>query len=197
VPDRLDLKRGLNELAFRQAGYFSAAQARELGFSYQAQKYHADRGNWVRVDRGMFRVAGWPTDLDDGYVRATVWSGGTGVISHESAAAVHDLGDFDPGQVHLTLAEGRSAPSGLVLHRAELASTDVVDRAGYRVTAVTRTLLDLAASEVPQEQLTTAVDEALRAEAIGIGSLRRRIDDFGAMAALRMERALADRSAPG
>ena len=41
------------------AGYFTAAQAREAGYSYQAQKYHADRGNWERVRRGLCWLSCW------------------------------------------------------------------------------------------------------------------------------------------
>ena len=41
--------------AGRQRGYFTAAQAREDGYSYQAQHFHVRRGNWIRVDRGVYR----------------------------------------------------------------------------------------------------------------------------------------------
>jgi hypothetical protein len=40
-----DLRRQLHELAFGQSGYFTAAQAVRIGYSYQAQKYHVDHGN--------------------------------------------------------------------------------------------------------------------------------------------------------
>ena len=58
--DRQDLRRALFRLAVTQAGYFTAAQAREIGYSYQAQHYHTRRGNWVRVDRGLYRLLDWP-----------------------------------------------------------------------------------------------------------------------------------------
>jgi predicted transcriptional regulator of viral defense system len=191
MSDRLDLRRRLHEIAFRQAGYVSAAQALEVGYSYQAQKYHADRGNWVKVDRGMFRLAEWPSAADDAYARWAVWSQGLGVISFQSAADVHDLGDFDLGDVHLTLATLRPTASGVSQHRAELDEGDVEDRGSYRVTTPARTVLDLAGGEVSQEQLTTAVRDALHSGRVGRDVLRRRMDDFGVGAALRLERALA------
>jgi hypothetical protein len=55
--DRQALRQALYRLAAGQAGFFTAAQALGLGYSYQAQKYHVDHGNWVRVDRGIFVVA--------------------------------------------------------------------------------------------------------------------------------------------
>lgn len=54
---RQDLRQQLSAVAFAQAGYFTAAQALSIGYSYQAQKYHADHGNWVRVQR---RSSGYP-----------------------------------------------------------------------------------------------------------------------------------------
>lgn len=190
MSDRLDLRRRLHELAFRQAGYVSAAQALEVGYTYQAQKYHVDRGNWVRIDRGLFRLAEWPAAADDAYARWSVWSDGLGVISFQSAADVHDLGEFDLGDVHLTIPSPRPAATGVVLHVAAV-DDDVEDRGSYRMTTVTRTLLDLATASVTQEQLTSAVRDALATGRVGSGVLRRRMDDFGASAALRLERALA------
>lgn len=191
MSDRLDLRRRLHELAFRQAGYVSAAQALEVGYTYQAQKYHVDRGNWVKVDRGMFRLAEWPPAADDAYARWTVWSHGQGVISFQSAADVHDLGNFDLGQVHLTLTDQRPPALGVSVHRAELNDADVEDRGSYRVTTPTRTVLDLATAEVSQEQFNIAVRDALASGQVGQDVLRRRMDDFGPGAALRLERVLA------
>jgi hypothetical protein len=45
LTDRQMLRRRLLKLAASQHGYFTAAQAREIGYSYQAQKHHADYGN--------------------------------------------------------------------------------------------------------------------------------------------------------
>ncbi len=89
VTDRLDLRRRLNELAFGQAGYFTASQAKAVGYTYQAQKYHVDRGNWSRIDRALFRLPGWPSAAEDVYARWWVWSEGLGVISHESQQPAH------------------------------------------------------------------------------------------------------------
>ena len=191
MSDRLDLRRRLHEVAFRQAGYVSAAQALGVGYSYQAQKYHVDRGNWVKVDRGLFRLAGWPAAAEDGYARWTVWSEGLGVVSFQSAADAHNLGEFDLSDVHLTLPASRPTTSGVVLHVVELDDGDIEDRGSFRVTTVTRTLLDLATASVSQEQLSSAVGDALSVGSVSRGTLQRRMDAFGPAAALRLERALA------
>jgi len=43
--DRRDLDHQLRRLAATQSGYFSAAQALELGYSYPQQSYHTKQGN--------------------------------------------------------------------------------------------------------------------------------------------------------
>jgi hypothetical protein len=45
--DRRDLRRRLFELAAGQGGYFTAAQAKSLGYSHQAQAHcgHEDEGS--------------------------------------------------------------------------------------------------------------------------------------------------------
>jgi predicted transcriptional regulator of viral defense system len=189
--DPAELRRSLNEIAMRQAGYFTASQARAVGYSYQAQKYHVDRGNWTRVDRGLFRIPGWPTRPDDIYVLWRLWSHDRAVVSHESALQLHDLGDVDPPHVHLTVPPGfRAKDPAVTLHTADLPSEDVEDREGYQVTTVARTLLDVATADLSQEQLDIAVSEALESGLVSPKRLRSRSDDFGARAALRIERAI-------
>lgn len=76
---RQDLRRALHAVAFQQAGYFPAAQALEVGYSYQAQKYHADAGNWVRVGRALYAQRAQkevsPDCVSDSQSPLTRWSG--------------------------------------------------------------------------------------------------------------------------
>lgn len=192
LADPAVLRRKLTALAARQAGYFTAAQAREVGYSYQAQKYHADRGNWERVRRGIFRIPDWPAREDDAYVLWDLWSDGRAVLSHETALALHNLGDVNPVRVHLTVPPGfRASDPALVLYKADLGPADAEDREGYRVTTVERSLLDAAAGDMSQEQVESAVSDAVSRRLVRPRRLRSRSDEFGARAALRIERALS------
>lgn len=189
---RTDLRRSLQRLAFVQAGYFTAAQALDVGYSYQAQKHHVDTGNWMRVDRGLFRLPGWPADPDDAYVRWSLWSRGRGVVSHDSALAVHRLSDADPALVHLTVPPGfRARDEHLQLHVGLVTESDVERRAGWSVTTPLRTLIDVAMGDASQEVVDQAVSDAL---AVGMTTRRRILRaaaDAPDRSALRLERALA------
>jgi hypothetical protein len=185
------LRRELTALAARQAGYFTSGQAREVGYSYPAQTYHVERGNWRKVRRGIFRVPDWPAGEDDAYVLWSLWSGGRAVFSHQTALALHDLGDVSPVRIHVTVPPRfRASDSALVLHKAPVGPADVEDHGGYQVTTVERAILDAAAGDMPQEQLQGAVSDALRRRLVPPGRLRARSDGFGDRAALRIERAL-------
>jgi len=189
--DRQGLRRALQRLAFGQAGYFTAAQARGWAYSYQAQKYHVDYGNWTRVDRALFRLPDWPAAKEDTFVRWVLWSGGRAVISHESALAAHELGDVDPAKVHLTVPPTFHArESSVVLHVSELRDDDVETRQGWSLTTPQRSILDVAASEVSQEHVDSAVREAVDRGLVTARRLRSAADIAGDRAALRVERAL-------
>jgi len=195
---RQDLRRALHAVAFQQAGYFTAAQALEAGYSYQAQKYHADAGNWVRIDRGIFRLPEWPADPDDVFVRWTLWSDGRGVVSHDSALAIHGLSDVDPVQVHLTVPTGFGAVDEMVaLHVGEVGTDEREARRGWAVTTPLRTLVDAAVSDASQEQVDRSMADALR---LGLTTRRRVLraaSDAPDRAALRLERALAKAETDG
>jgi predicted transcriptional regulator of viral defense system len=186
-----ELRRRLTRLAARQSGYFTAAQARDLGYSYQAQRYHADRGNWVRIERGIYRLPEWPVEEHEDLVRWFLWSRQRAVVSHDTALSVHHLGDVNPGPIHLTVPpDFRQEAEGVVLHWAELAQDDVVQHTGFVVTAPLRTLLDVAGSDLPTPQFLAAITDALDQGAVTRSELLAKADEFGARAALRIERAL-------
>lgn len=188
-------QRLFHDVAADQRGYFTAAQARDLGYSYQAQAHHVDAGNWIRVDRGLFRLAEWIPEVHDEFARWSLWSGGRGVVSHESALGVHQVGEFEARKVHLTVPRSftMTDPS-VVIHRATLDAEDVVEGSGFRLTTVTRSLVDVAASGVDLDQLARAIDEAHTRGLTNMKILRSRAEAIDLRAALTVERALALRA---
>lgn len=188
---RLDLRRRLDAVTFAQAGYFTAAQARTVGYSYQAQKYHADTGSWVRARRGLFRLAGWPDEPDDEYVRATLWSRSLGVVSHDSALAVHGLSDVEPTAIHLSVPPGfRAKDPTVVTHHQTVPAADIEQRRAWQVTTPLRTLADVAADDLSQEHVNRAVSDALTRGLTTRRAVTHRASQLPDRPALRLERAL-------
>lgn len=194
--DRRDLRRHLFKIASEQAGYFTAAQAKEVGYSYQAQAHHVAAGNWIRIDRGLFRLLEWLPDVNDDLVRWALWSRGKGVVSHETALAVHDIGEFESARVHLTVPpEFTMRDEVVVLHHEELSDVDIEVRTGFRVTTPTRSLIDIAATAPDEDQLARAVGEARQRGLVSVRALRSRAEVVNARAALYLERALQQTNA--
>lgn len=189
--DRRDLRRRLFALAADQAGYFSAAQGKSLGYSYPAQAHHVRAGNWLRIDRGIFRLADWIPGVHDELARWDLWSKGRAVVSHDTALTVYGVGEFESPRVHLTVPAGfRMRDEALVLHRADLPENDVVSRPGFRLTTLTRSLVDVAADHADEDQLARALAEALDLGTITQRQLRSRVEAVDPKGALRIERAL-------
>lgn len=189
--DRRQRRRDLFRLASTQSGYFTAAEGLKLGYTYQAQKYHVDAGNWQRVDRGLFRLPEIPVGEFEDLVRWFLWSGRRGVISHETALAVHELGDVNPRKIHMTVpgAFRKQGPEHLVLHRANMPDRDVRGHDGFLITSPLRSIFDIAPLAT-QHVVDRAVDDALRRGIVSRRQLLRRTAEVPAQAALSVERAL-------
>ncbi len=175
--NRLDL---LYVLAESQGGYFTSADASALGYTTAHQHFHVKRGNWVRVDRGIFRLKRFPSSSHEDMIRWWLWSRKRGAISHESAAAVYELGDVLPSKTHLTVppAFRKKAPTAVVLHKASLAEKDAEMREGFRVTTPLQTILDLAQELLDPERLTAVVKDAIRK---GLVEKKRLLDSLAKM----------------
>lgn len=170
----------LYQIADVQGGYFTAAQARQAGYAYSQQHFHVERGNWQRVDRGLFRLRDYPPGEREDLIRWSLWSRNQkgvpqAVVSHDTALTVHELSDVMPARVHLTVPPGfrKRIPPGCVLHKGRLAPGDVETRPGFQVTTPLRTLLDVADSPLSREHLNAAVREALERGLVR----RRRLED--------------------
>jgi hypothetical protein len=99
-----------------------------------------------------------------------------GVLSHETALSIHNLTDVLPAKIHLTVPEDfgvRETPPVLVLHRNNLAPSEIEQRAGYRVTSVLRTFLDLAAGgTLSKDVLVQGIFQAVERGTLTIEQVR-------------------------
>jgi hypothetical protein len=177
-----------------QRGYFTAAQAREAGYSYQAQHFHVQRGNWLRVDRGIFRFREYsdlPSEENDHLVRWFLWSQGRAVVSHTTALAVHDLGVANPAQIHLSVPPGfRQHDPAIILHRTALEAHDIEQHAGFLVTTPIRAIAEAGADGADQDAIDSAVADLLNRGMATSRQLLHAAQDVGSRAELAIERAL-------
>lgn len=153
----------LYEIAENQAGYFTAHQAREVGFTWERLSSNVKNGRFLRVAQGIYRLIHFPgLPHEDLYV---VWlrAGRNSVISHESALAVYDLADVLPGEVHVTVPRTASRRRrGIRLHTSRLNPDEVTVRNGLPVTTIPRTIADVIVSGLADEQIKNAIHEALQ-----------------------------------
>lgn len=181
-------------VASQQRGYFTAAQALDAGYSYQTQRFHAQRGNWLHVDRGIYRFREYsdmPSEENDHLVRWSFWSRGRAVVSHASALAVHDLGTANPLRVHLTVPRGfRQKNAAIALHRADLDPSEIEQREGFRVTTSVRAIAETAEAGADQDVLDSAVADLLNRGTATRRQLLHAAQRLGARAELGVERAL-------
>ena len=169
MKNRVEKSHRLFEVAESQQGYFTSSEARKLGYDYPHQHFHVKQGNWVRVDHGVYRLKNFPAAAQEDLMRWWLWSRKKAVISHDSAAALYELGDLLPSKIHLTVPRDfrKNPTKNLVLHKADLNASEVEKRDGVPVTKPLRTLLDLAWSHLDGERLSAVAKDALKMGLVG------------------------------
>jgi len=181
---------GLFMTAQTQEGLFTTQQAAESGFSPQLLVHHTQSGRVLRVQRGIYRIVHYPAGTQEDLVAAWLWTDRAGVVSHQTALALHGLSDTLPGQIHLTLpGEWRRrrfrVPTDVVLHHADLPAPDRAWVGAVPVTNPRRTLNDCADAALSPELLRQAAQQALhrglvtRAE---LAPLEQALAPFGGLA---------------
>jgi predicted transcriptional regulator of viral defense system len=154
---------GLYEIAESQAGYFTASQAREVGFSWERLSSNAKTGLFLRVARGVYRLSRFPGSAYEDLFVAWLRTGRNAVISHESALSVYDLTDVLPSDIQLIVPQTASRRrKGIRQHTNQLAPDDITHREGLPVTTVARTIADVAVSGLAEELVQQAIRESLQ-----------------------------------
>lgn len=157
----------LYETASAQEGYFTTRQAAQAGYSRQLLLKHIHSGRFTRTQRGIYRLVYFPPGEHEELATAWLWSENAGVISHQTALALHGLSDVLPTKVHLTLPldwRGRRfrIPDDIVLHYAEVPSKERTWNGPVPITAPGRSLNDCARESMPPDQLRQAAQQAIR-----------------------------------
>ncbi len=179
----------LFETAGAQEGYFTTQQAAEAGYSSQLLLKHIRAGRVVRVRRGIYRLVHFPAGEHEELVTAWLWSEQAGVVSHQTALALHELSDALPTHVNLTLpSDWRSrrfrVPSGVVLHHADVPADDRAWFGAVPATSARRSLNDCARDAMSPELLRQAAQQALRRGLVTnaeLGDVEAALKPFGGL----------------
>jgi len=167
--------RALYEIAERQLGYFTAAQAKAAGVHQVRLVQLHQTGDVERVSRGVYRLARYPVSPLGQYMEAALWPqvrrgttgpAARGVISHASALVLHGMSDASPATLHLTLPlrarVRRAVPRPLALHYADLLPTEVEEVEGVPVTTPERTVRDVHADHIGPALVRQAIADGRR-----------------------------------
>jgi predicted transcriptional regulator of viral defense system len=157
---------GLFLTASEQAGYFTTAQALDLGFSSPLITHHAHTGRFVRVARGLYRFRDYPSSPREQLIAAWLKLAPEAAVSHESALELFGLSDVIPDRFHVSVPRTRrrlARQPGVTIHTTKrpLDGVEVTVREGVRVTAPDRTIADVAESGTAPEQVIAAARQAI------------------------------------
>lgn len=168
---KLRTHQALAELAASQYGVVSHAQLTDLGYAATAVKSAVASGRLHRIHRGVFAV-GHAGVSRHGRCLAGVLARGEGaLLSYRSAAWLWGMVTAFAAPIEVSVPWRGHGRSPLHLHHCPaLSAEDTALHEGIPVTAVPRTLLDLASS-VPPRQLERAVEKTERLGLLDIGQI--------------------------
>jgi predicted transcriptional regulator of viral defense system len=190
----------LLELAGGQAGYFTAAQARALGYSARSLVYHTAAGHFERISRGFYRLVGVPADPHEDVIAAWLrLASRRAVVSHNTALALYDLASSRSREIHLTVSRRHrpraSRPAdGVRLHTTTvpLRRDEVVQRFNVELTSPARTIVDVADAGVDPSVVVEATARALSTGLLTPAELREAVKGRSARVRRLLERAIKE-----
>ncbi len=188
----------LADLAKRQCGVVSIRQLLgSLGYSQSAVGRATASGRLHRVHRGVYAVGHTRISLRGHCLAAVLACGPGALLSHASAAWLWEISNRSPAPFEVTgPVRRRPRPPIRLHHTRALATEDCGCIDGIPVTALPRTLLDLAA-KVPRDRLERALDRAERLELFDLGPVESLLERaVGHPGASRLRRALGIYRAP-
>lgn len=161
----------LVERAAEHQGIVTTNDARSLGIDPTQLRILAHRGKLERIGRGVYRVIALPLGRFLPYAEAVAWAPEGSSISHESALAIRELGDFNPTRIDVTVPRGyrprRKVPRTLRLRQPDLDQGDIDMVDGVPTAAVLRAILQVIEAGSDPYQVRRAISDAYRQGHIG------------------------------
>ena len=172
------------DVAMDQHGYVTLADAAVLGISQPTVFMLAQRGTLERAARGVYRFPDFPATAAAPYAEAVLWTGQTGAyLSHDTALALHELGDINPGRIHVTVPKGcrlrRAGGDLYVVHQEDLCEDQIGWWERIPIATPETAIGQGIDSGIPSYLLTQALGMAARRGAImadGVARLRGQLE---------------------
>jgi|SRR5665647_784305 len=179
----------VSQLAAGQWGLLTTAQAASEGITRLQLARLADAGVLERLGRGVYAAtsaagehlglrAAWlsldPTrTAEERLGNPNV----AGVVSHASAADLHNLGDLLNDEHEFTLPQRKQTRrEGIRVHRGDLTEQDVTIVAGLPVTTEERTIADLLRAGNDPEHVAQIIGQGVRRGVVNLNDLADSLD---------------------
>ncbi len=174
----VDLMRAVAELGEAQWGVFTLADLIGLGLTASAVRKRVGAGTLYRLYQCVYGLV--PAELltRNGRWLAAVYACGPGaVLSHRTAAALHDLRRTDGTRIDVTVpGRHQRRHPGIRSHRSlTLTDADITIVEGIRCTTIARTQLDLA-EVIPRRSVERALDQAESMDAFDLTAIQDQLE---------------------
>jgi hypothetical protein len=178
-----------SQLAAGQWGLLTTAQAAREGITRLQLARLADAGVVQRLGRGVYATtstadehlslrAAWialdPTRTAEERLKDPITAG---VVSHASAAGLHNLGDLLDDEHEVTLPQRKQTRrEGIRIHRGDLTEQDVTIVEGLPVTTEERTIADLLRAGHDPEHVAQIIGQGVRRGVVDLTDLAVHLD---------------------
>lgn len=165
------------EVAQTQYGLITAEQLVRAGLTHDQIHRRAQRGELVRVRRGVYLVAGAPAAPEQPVLAACL-AGGPGLVaSYRSAAALHRFDCFVATGVDVTAWDG-SHPrlDGVTIHQRAVPDWQRGIARGVPATTAAATYVDLSGT-LTDEAMGKSLDDARRLHVVRFADIVRCAED--------------------
>ena len=170
TPDQL-----IARLAERQHGVFTFDQALSCGFTPRMVQARVEIGRWVRVHKGVYRLAGSVRTFEQRTMARVLACGPGAVAFRRTAARLFDVEDSDTEMVEV--AVDRSRAPKLAHRSATLVRSDRTTIGVIPVTKPDRVIIDLS-GVLDAEPLEDALDDLVRRRLVRPRRLEARLRDL-------------------
>jgi putative AbiEi antitoxin of type IV toxin-antitoxin system len=184
MPRVADAVEAVGGLAAEQWGLVTTAQARAEGLSTQQLTRLAGAGILERLRHGVYRITGAPAGPHDDL--AAAWLGfapaetvserladpNVAVVSHRSAALLHQLGDLDAEYLEFTTGTRKQTRDPQIrIYRRQLQPGEWTLAQGLPITTVLTTIKDLATARIDGGHLAGVVRDAVTTHHLGVAEV--------------------------